>query len=186
MISINFFFFKHKGGREFKEMIPSNCQTMKELWNIAASECVIWIATRPGVLDATTLRIFVEWCTAQVKPNLTNERNHDSLDVTDVSTLRFSNEQERSARLAEYDAINIAKRAAIRPSEKLYVRSSEERAAKVAEKTAKLCSWRAGERAAARQTNDYAAEIAKQTTSYAAQRAQASWLRANTTPNFDN
>jgi len=45
----------------------AECGYMQEAWDTAQPEWLIWIATRPGVLDDQTLRRFAVWSARRVR-----------------------------------------------------------------------------------------------------------------------
>jgi hypothetical protein len=60
-----------------------NCKTMTEVWNTAKPELLIWVATRPGVLDDITLRRYACFCARQVWDLLTDERSKNAIIVAE-------------------------------------------------------------------------------------------------------
>jgi hypothetical protein len=98
----------HKG-REWA--ISTECSTMTELWRRADMriDWRVWIATRPGVLDDTTLRLFACWCAQQVLHLATDERSRRAVEVAVRYAVGTATESELAdardaARLAAYKA----------------------------------------------------------------------------------
>jgi hypothetical protein len=53
---------KHDACPEGYAWAVSNCSTMQDVWDTAKSEWLVWVATRPGVLDDDTLIKFSQKC----------------------------------------------------------------------------------------------------------------------------
>jgi hypothetical protein len=145
----------------------SNCSTMQDVWDTAKPEWLIWVATRPGVLDDITLRRFACWCARQVWHLLTDKRSRHAVETAE----RFCNGK---ATLEELTAARAGARAA-----------AWDAARAAAWDAARAAAWAAA-RAAARAAADTAARNAAWAAARAAADAsQAQWLRDNATPNFD-
>ena len=153
---------KHGACDEGREWAISTGQTMPEIWcrDDLDPEWRIWIATRPGVLDDRTLRLFACWCVRQVWHILTDERSKAAIEIAE----RFADGKATDVELA-------AARTAARDA-----------AMAAAEGSAAWSAAWAAERAAARAAARDAAWSAE---GAAAEQAQMQWLRDNTRPNFD-
>ena len=65
--------------------LATGCETMDELWqrDDMRLDWRLWIATRPGVLDDRTLRLFACWCARQVWHLLTDERSRHAVETAE-------------------------------------------------------------------------------------------------------
>ena len=79
----------HNSCSEGRDWALANCKTMREAWDTARPDWVLWIATRPGVLPDRDLRLFAIWCARQVQHLLTDDRSRAAIDVAE----RFANGQ---------------------------------------------------------------------------------------------
>jgi len=140
-------------GRDW--VLENNITTLQEAWDKTTPDYLIWIATRPGVLDERTLRLFAVWCARQVQHLMTDPRSISALDVAEShANGQATNEELAAARDAARGAACAAAGAAAR-------------GAACAAAGAAAC---AAARDAARD---------------AAWDAQAEWLRKNAKPNFE-
>jgi hypothetical protein len=159
----------------------STCSTMQQVWDTAQPEWLIWVATRPGVLDDITLRRFACWCVQRVWHLLTDERSRHAVETAE----RFC---DGTATLEELDAAR---------DDAWYVATAAP-AAKIAPFPATMYAARAAANAV---TIDDDASMAVVSTNAAgaaawddlidedvaaALAAQAQWLRANAKPNFED
>jgi hypothetical protein len=156
-------------GREWA--LATGCATMAELWRRADMriDWRVWIATRPGVLDDTILRLFACWCVRQVWNLVEDDRSRRAVDVAVRYAVGTATEQELA------DARAAARVAAWRDSCALTAGD----AASAAHNTAAID---AGD--AAIYASLYAARAAEPDID-AANGAQAGWLIANAKPNFE-
>jgi hypothetical protein len=163
----------------------STCKTMQQVWDTAKPEWLIWVATRPGVLDDVTLRRFACWCARQVWHLLTDERSRHAVETAErfcdgkatLEELAAARAAATVADTAARAAATVAARAAARDAASDAACAAARHAARAAAKYASYASM-----AAAR----YAAWAAAMTAADAADASQAQWLRANATPNFDD
>jgi len=177
MMTITEFCDRHHACHDGREWALASCKTMQEAWDTARPEWLIWIATRPGVLDDRTLRKFAVWSARQVHHLMTDPRSTHALDVAERYAEGLATDEElAAARDAAVDAAWVAERS---PS------LADARAATLA--VTRAAAWAAGCAAqyaalyAAREASLYAWDAA-----WAAARvAQAAWLRANATPNWE-
>jgi hypothetical protein len=151
----------------------NNCKSMQEVWDNAKPELLIWVATRPGVLDDIALRRFACWCVRQVWNLLTDGRSRIAVETAE----RFC---DGKATLVE---LNEVKGWAID------VKFLDNKARQIASEAAS---------SAAGSTPQYAADIAACAAAggtwnatmhrdgIAVMVAQAAWLRANVRPNFND
>ena len=103
MILIKEFFELHDAGDPVRAWALANCQTMQDVWATACPESLIWVATRPGVLDNRTLRLFAVFCARTVEHLSTDQRSRDAIDVAERHA-------KGEARDAELDAARDAAR----------------------------------------------------------------------------
>jgi hypothetical protein len=159
MMTITEFCDRHRACHDGRAWALANCTTMQEAWDTARPEWLIWIATRPGVLDDRTLRKFAVWSPRQVQHLMTDPRSAHALDVA-----------ERHADGLATDEELAASRAAAR-----------EAAGAAAGNAAWYAAWDA-----ARDAAWYAARAAAGNAAwYSAVAAQAAWLRENAKPNWE-
>ena len=69
-----------------------------EIWDQLPAEWLVWVATRPGVLDERTLRIFSCWCIRQVWDLVTDECRRRAVEAPE----RFERGEGNERELAEY------------------------------------------------------------------------------------
>jgi hypothetical protein len=176
---------KHDACPEGYAWAVSTCKTMQQVWDTAKPEWLIWVATRPGVLDDVTLRRFACWCARQVWHLLTDERSRHAVETAErfcdgkatLEELAAARAAATVADTAARAAATVAARAAASDAASDAACAAARHAARAAAKYASYASM-----AAAR----YAAWAAAMTAADAADASQAQWLRANATPNFDD
>ena len=98
----------HGACREGREWALANCQTMREVWATAKPEWLLWVATRRGVLDDRTLRLFAVWSARQVQHLLTDSRSLAALDVAERHARGEATDAELSAAGAAAGAAAVA------------------------------------------------------------------------------
>ena len=171
MMTITEFCDRHRACSDGREWALANCKTMQEAWDTARPDWLIWIATRPGVLDDRTLRKFAVWSPRQVQHLMTDPMSTHALDVAERHAEGLATDEELAA---ARDAAVDAEEAAARCAAQAAARCAAQAAARCAAQDAAGASARAAARAAARDA------------AWAAARdAQAAWLRANATPNWE-
>jgi hypothetical protein len=166
-------------------------------WEGLPADDLIWAATRPGVLDHKTQRLFACWSVRQVWHLLTDKRSRTAVEVSE----RFANGDASDSELA---AAWSAARAASESAD-----AADWSAARAADWAASAADWsaasaaawaadidaawsaaraaaRAVARAAARSVDRSVARAAARAVDWsAACAAQAQWLRENAAPNFN-
>jgi hypothetical protein len=180
-ISVVDFCDKHgacSDGREWA--IGTGAKTIDALWkrDDIKSEWRIWIATRSGVLDDKTLRLFACRCVRQVWHLLADQRSKNAVEVAE----RFANGKATSKELAAAwaaarDAAWAAAWAAARDS-------ALDAALDAARDAALAAAWAAAWAAARDSALAAALDAALDAARAAAWDAQAEYLKANTNPNF--
>ena len=81
-------FAKHYGAcADGRKWALDHCANMAAVWDAARPDWLIWIATRDGVLDDKTLRLFACFCARQNWHLLTDERSRNAVEVAE----RFAN-----------------------------------------------------------------------------------------------
>ena len=157
---------RHDACEEGRKWALANCRDMDHAWDALKPEWLIWVATRRGVLDDRTLRLFAAWCARQVQHLMKDPRSVAALDVAE----RFANGAATADELiaAEDAARDAAEDAA--------------RAVEAAAWAAEAAAWAA--EAAARAVEDaaWAAAWAARDESV---KLQADWLRANVKPSWE-
>ena len=72
------------------------CKSLSEVWQTAKPEWLVWVATREGVLNDQTLRLFACWSVRRVWHLLTDERSRNAVEVAE----RFARGQATKQELA--------------------------------------------------------------------------------------
>jgi hypothetical protein len=144
---------------------------MSELWRRADMriDWRVWIATRPGVLDDTTLRLFACWCAQQVLHLDTDERSRRVVEVS----VRYAVGTATKDELA--DARDAARMAAWKDSYEMPKGA-------IASAAYSTSAPDAGDAALDASLD---ASMAALPSRDAANGAQAGWLMDNTKPNFE-
>ena len=105
MISIEEFCKRHDACSDGRDWALANCETMADVWATARSEWLVWVATRPGVLDDRTLRLFAVFCARSVEHLLTDQRSRDAIDVAERHASGLASDKELAAsNAAAWDA----------------------------------------------------------------------------------
>ena len=178
MISIEDFCKNHDACSGGREWALENCATMAEVWEKAKPDWLIWVATRDGVLDDKTLRLFACWCVRQIWHLLTDERSRNAVVVAERFAVGEATEKElaaacAAARAAERDAGGADEWYAARAA----AWSAERDAEFVARETAREAAWAAKRDAAG--ADEWCAGRD------AAREKQALWIRENAKPNWE-
>jgi len=85
------------------------CKSLSEVWQTAKPEWLVWVATREGVLNDQTLRLFACWSVRRVWHLLTDERSRNAVEVAERFARGQATKQELAAAMA---AARAAARAA--------------------------------------------------------------------------
>ena len=157
-MTIKEFCDRHNACRGGREWAIKNCDSMQEAWEKAKPEWLIWIATRPGVLNKNTLRLFAVWSARQVQYLMQDARSTTALDVAEKHAAGNVTDEELAA---AWDAAWAAAWAA-----------------------EGAVAWAAAGAAARDAAWDAAGAAARDAAWDAARDAQAKYLRENTNPNF--
>jgi len=122
MMTIAEFCDKHNACSKGREWALCECKTMDDVWRTAKPEWLLWVATRQGVLDDVTLRMFAVECARSVQHMMTDERSIAAIDVAERYALGEATDAELSdagaAAGAASDAAWAAARAAAWAAEK--------------------------------------------------------------------
>lgn len=134
----------------------------REAWAEAEPDDLIWAATRPGVLDDRSLRLFATWCVRRVWHLLDDERCRRAVEVAEAHARGLATDAElqsagKSAGEAAWESAGVAAWSVTRESARVAALVAARESALVA---AREASWRV------------------------AREAQARWLRENTTPDW--
>jgi hypothetical protein len=191
MLSIKEFCELNFACKEDRKWASANCRTMIDVWDTARPEWLVWVATRPGVLDDRTLRLFAVHCARSVQHLLTDQRSRDAIDVAERFASGDATADELSAAWdAAWSVADEAREAAwsvawaaAREAARSVAWSVADKASYAAREAAEHSTWSAAWGAAcdaARSVVDTAIDTSRD----AARDAQAEWLRRNARPTF--
>ena len=82
--------------QEGREWAMAHCQTMRDVWDTAMPDWLLWVATRPGVLTDRELRLFAVWSARRVQSLITDPRSIAAIDVAE----RYANGEATDEELA--------------------------------------------------------------------------------------
>ena len=183
-MTIEQFCTKHCACREGIEWALASCTSMKEVWEKAKPEWLIWVATRPSVLTGKELRLFAVFCARQVQHLMTDPRSIEATNVAEKYTQGKASDDDLSTAYAAARAADAAARAAADAAARAANADAAADAADAAA-NADAAAWAASYAAyaAARAANADAAARAANADA-AIKESQSTWLRENTTPNF--
>lgn len=172
-------FFKLSGVDARGAWAKANCSCLQECWDRARPELLVWIATREGVLDDTTLRRFVCFCARQVW-NLLTPVSRGAVEAVE----RYCNGDEIDEELAKWEAVATKEAIASTRLPVPRVNALLMAAARVEE-----MAW-AVARAADKNERmyslaEYTARAAARAATETRRAEQADWLRKNAKPNFE-
>ena len=97
MITIEQFCDRHNACPPGRAWALSTCRDMREVWDKAKPEWLIWVATRPGVLTDRELRLFACWCARQGWHLLTDERSRNAVLVAERFAVGEATQNEMAA-----------------------------------------------------------------------------------------
>jgi hypothetical protein len=164
------------GGREWA--MSTGCATMAELWQRGdmRADWRVWIATRRGVIDDKTLRLFACWSVRQVWNLLTDERSRNAIEVAErYAEGKATDEELATAQAAARAAAEAAAGAARGAAAAAWDAAGAALDAAAAARGAAAAAWDAAGAALD------AAGAARD----AAGANQGAWLLANAKPNFE-
>ena len=172
----------HYACKEGREWALANCKAMADVWVTACPGWLVWVATRPDVLDDRTLRLFAVFCARSVEHLLTDQRSRDAIDVAERFAKGEATAEELSAaRDAARDAASYAASDAARAASD----AASDAAWSAARDAAWSAAWSAALSAALSAARDAARDAARSAARDAARSKQADWLRKNAAPNFE-
>ena len=165
---------------------------MQEAWDKCPKvNWLIWIATRPSVLDDRTLRLFAVWCCRQVQHLMTDKRSIAAVDAAEqfanqtISKEQLAEKREEASNVAYVvTAVNAAAAAyAAAASNVAYAAAAADAAAAAAAYAAAASNVAYADAYADAAYADAAAD-AYIATYKSTQQAQMTYLRQNYRPNF--
>ena len=107
--TIESFCDRHDACHDGKKWALENCSTMDDVWERAKPEWLIWVATRDGVLEDKTLRLFACFCARQIWPLLEDERSRNAVLVAEKFADGDATEDDLAAACAAaWDAARAA------------------------------------------------------------------------------
>ncbi len=164
-MTIEEFCARHGACQEVREWALANCQSMRDVWDTAKPQWLMWVATRRGVLTERDLRLFTVRCARSVEHLMTDQRSRHAIVVGERFAFGNADADElAAARQAAWDAMPA-------PSLGAYSACS----------VAWAATWHASDEDAAWVAARDAAQVASLDT---AREQQAEWLR-ELTPRFD-
>ena len=164
---------RHDACTDGREWALANCRDMDHAWDVLKPEWLIWVATRKGVLDDRTLRLFAVWCARQVQHLMPDPRSVAAVDVAE----RFANGE---ATADELTAAEAAARAAAGAA------ADAAWDAAWAAADAAWAAWAAADAAWAAARAARAAWAAARAAAWdESVKLQAGWLRANAKPSWE-
>ena len=183
---------RHDACKDGRDWALANCRALDDVWATAKPEWLVWVATRPSVLDDRTLRLFAVYCARSVEYLLTDQRSRDAIDVAERFAHGEASREELAAAWAAARAADGAVWAAARAAEGASEATEAMAcaAAWAAARAADGAVWAAARAAegASEATEAMACAAAwaavRADVRAAARQAQADWLRENATPNF--
>ena len=189
-MTITEFCDKHNACNAGREWALRECKDMNDVWRKVKHDWLIWVATRPGVVDDETLRLFVVECCRAVQHLMTDKRSIDAVDVAYRYAIGDATDSElAAARAAAWAAREAAWAAAWDAAwaARAAARAAALDAAWAAREAAWAAAWAAAWDAAwaARAAALDAAWAAREAAWAAAWAAQDECLRAMATPNFE-
>jgi hypothetical protein len=106
-----------------------NCKTMKQAFETAKPEWVLWIAARAGVLTDSELQLFAVWSARQVQHLMKDPRSITALDVAERFAHGNATKEEldaawAAARDAAWTAARDAAWAAARENQVLWLQAN--------------------------------------------------------------
>lgn len=111
-MTIEQFCTKHRACEEGKEWALASCASMKDVWEKAKPEWLIWVATRPSVLTDKELRLFAVYCARQVQHLMTDPRSIEAIDVAEKFVQGKASDDELARARTAADAAKAAADAA--------------------------------------------------------------------------
>ena len=168
----------------------ANCRDMAHAWETMRPKWLVWVATKEGVLDDKTLRLFAVWCARRVQHLMKDKRSVATIDVAE----RFAHgnataEELATAWYAARDAArNAARDAAMDDaidSEKFAAMATAGDAAMdSARSAAKFAAMNAATVTVMASATDPLNHAEWDVENNAERASQADWLRKNAKPNF--
>ena len=104
-MTIEQFCTKHRACKEGKEWALASCVSMKEVWEKAQPDWLLWVATRPSVLTDKELRLFAVFAARQVQHLMTDPRSIEAINVAEkYAQGKAAHDELVAARAAAYAA----------------------------------------------------------------------------------
>lgn len=174
MKTIKEFFKQHGSDFGDERWALARCSDMLEVWALAPSPLLCWLATRPGVLSDDQLAKYALWCAGRVEHLIADKRFADALHLAKrvalgsepLQDLTGALERAREADTRTWNARDYAARAgsAARAAAEVVYGLTDFVTATESEAQCAACAH-----------SSYDAESED----------QAAWLRANVTPDFN-
>ena len=190
-MTIEEFCKKHNACVEGYTWAITNCSSMQEAWDkCPKANWLIWIATRPNVLDDRTLRLFAVWCCRQVQYLMIDKRSIAAVDAAEqfandlISRKQLTEKRKEASNAADAAAADAAASAAAAAAVAAYAASAAAASAAAAADAAYVAAADAAYVAAAAAADAAYAAAAYVATHKSTQQAQITYLRQNCKPNF--
>ena len=108
-MTVQEFCARHGACRAGHEWAMENCQSMREVWDTARPDWLLWVASRPGVLDERDLRLLLVRRARSVEHLLTDQRSRHAIAVGERFALGNADAEElAAARVAAWAAAATA------------------------------------------------------------------------------
>ena len=96
-MTIQEFCKRHGACQEVREWALANCQSMREVWDTAKPQWMVWVATRRGVLTERDLRVFCVRCARSVEHLMTDQWSRHAIAVDERFVLGNADADELAA-----------------------------------------------------------------------------------------
>ena len=99
-MTIQEFCKRHGACQEVREWALANCQSMREVWDTARPDWLLWVASRRGVLDERDLRLLLVRSARSAEHLLTDQRSRHAIAVAERFALGNADAEELAAATA--------------------------------------------------------------------------------------
>ena len=82
---------------EAREWASTHCTSMRDVWDKAHPEWLVWVATQEGVLTEMQLRLFGLWAVRQIWHLVSDPRSRAAVEVSERYTVGLATIQDLEA-----------------------------------------------------------------------------------------